>query len=384
MKAAQNGVPNISVLDGWWDEGYDRRQRLGDRRPRDRTPTRPPRTGPTPRTCTGSSRRRSCPRYYERDDGGHPDRAGSRSCAGRWRRRCGASRRPGCSRSTPSGSTCRRPASTVPVAGPRRRSSPRPADRAVAAAHLAGARAPQPPAGRQLRLGLRRGLRPGLPADDRGARAPSRRPAVAPLHRSAARVAASPSGPTFVDRLRALVDARPGRDPGRRLLRAGPRLAAGARPDRPAAADGATSSSALFGRRPTRRLARGARLGAGPADVARRRAATRWTILDDAHFRAAAIPEEDLWGPYTTEDQGHLLRVFGTEQGLRYRIPFREVDEVIDYLRDHATEDGDAGRDDGRRRREVRGVADDLGALLGRAAAGSSGSSRRSRRTPTG
>jgi 4-alpha-glucanotransferase len=66
-----------------------------------------------------------------------------------------------------------------------------------------------------------------------------------------------------------------------------------------------------------------------------------WTILDDAHFRAAAIPEEDLWGPYTTEDQGHLLRVFGTEQGLRYRIPFREVGEVIDYLRDNATEAGD-------------------------------------------
>ena len=65
-----------------------------------------------------------------------------------------------------------------------------------------------------------------------------------------------------------------------------------------------------------------------------------WTILDDAHFRAAAIPEEDLWGPYTTEDQGRLLSVFGTEQGLRYRIPFRPVEEVIDYLRDHATEDG--------------------------------------------
>ena len=66
-----------------------------------------------------------------------------------------------------------------------------------------------------------------------------------------------------------------------------------------------------------------------------------WTILDDAHFRAAAIPEEDLWGPYTTEDQGQLLRVFGTEQGLRYRIPFRTVEEVIDYLRLHATEDGE-------------------------------------------
>ncbi len=65
-----------------------------------------------------------------------------------------------------------------------------------------------------------------------------------------------------------------------------------------------------------------------------------WTILDDAHFRAAAIPEEDLWGPYTTEDQGEILTVFGTEQGLRYRIPFRDVEDVIGYLRDHATEDG--------------------------------------------
>ena len=66
-----------------------------------------------------------------------------------------------------------------------------------------------------------------------------------------------------------------------------------------------------------------------------------WTVLDDAHFRAAAIPEEDLWGPYTTEDQGRLLTVFGTEQGLRYRIPFRDVEDVIGYLREHATEDGE-------------------------------------------
>ena len=66
-----------------------------------------------------------------------------------------------------------------------------------------------------------------------------------------------------------------------------------------------------------------------------------WTVLDDAHFRAAAIPEDDLWGSYTTDDQGKVLTVFGTEQGLRYRIPFAEVDDVIGYLRDHATEDGD-------------------------------------------
>ena len=48
----------------------------------------------------------------------------------------------------------------------------------------------------------------------------------------------------------------------------------------------------------------------------------RWTILDDAHFRAAAIPEDALWGAYLTEDEGKPLTVFGTEQGLRYRIPF--------------------------------------------------------------
>ena len=66
-----------------------------------------------------------------------------------------------------------------------------------------------------------------------------------------------------------------------------------------------------------------------------------WTILDDAHFRAATIPEEELWGPYITEDQRRRLAVFGTEQGLRYRIPFRDVEDVIAYLREHATDTGD-------------------------------------------
>lgn len=66
----------------------------------------------------------------------------------------------------------------------------------------------------------------------------------------------------------------------------------------------------------------------------------RWTILDDAHFRAASISEDALWGAYSTDDQGRMLTLFGTEQGLRYRIPFGEVQDVIDYLRAHATEDG--------------------------------------------
>ncbi|HEY3524034.1 MAG TPA: alpha-amylase/4-alpha-glucanotransferase domain-containing protein, partial [Candidatus Limnocylindrales bacterium] len=66
----------------------------------------------------------------------------------------------------------------------------------------------------------------------------------------------------------------------------------------------------------------------------------RWTILDDQHFRAASIQEDALWGAYTTEDQGRLLTLFGTERGLRYGIPFRPVEDVIAHLRTNATEDG--------------------------------------------
>ena len=65
-----------------------------------------------------------------------------------------------------------------------------------------------------------------------------------------------------------------------------------------------------------------------------------YTIVDDAHFLAAAVPQELHWGPYSTDDQGYRVIVYGSEQGLRYRIPFRPVEEVIEYLREHATEDG--------------------------------------------
>jgi alpha-amylase len=61
-----------------------------------------------------------------------------------------------------------------------------------------------------------------------------------------------------------------------------------------------------------------------------------WTVLDDAHFRAAAIDETRLWGSYTTDDQGRLLTVFGSDKGLRYRIPFGDVAETIAYLRERA------------------------------------------------
>ena len=55
----------------------------------------------------------------------------------------------------------------------------------------------------------------------------------------------------------------------------------------------------------------------------------RWTILDDTHFRAAALDDDALWGPYTTEDQGRLLTVFGSDRHLRYGIPFGRVEDIV-------------------------------------------------------
>ena len=97
--------------------------------------------------------------------------------------------------------------------------------------------------------------------------------------------------------------------------------------------------TARFGRRP-----RGAWLAERvwepslPADLVR--GGYEWTILDDNHLRGASVAEDAMWSTFTTDDQGERLTIFGTEQGLRYRIPFGEVDDLIAYLRDHATEDG--------------------------------------------
>jgi alpha-amylase len=66
----------------------------------------------------------------------------------------------------------------------------------------------------------------------------------------------------------------------------------------------------------------------------------RWTVLDDNHLRAASIKEDAMWTAFTTDDRGMRLTVFGTEQGLRYRIPFKPVDDLISYLRARVTPDG--------------------------------------------
>ena len=201
MKAAQNGVPNVSVLDGWWDEGYDGDNgwAIGGREtdPDEAAQDWRRRPGPVPAPRGGDR-----PALLRARRGRACRSAGSTSCAGRWRRALWRF------------STTRMlheyterlylPAAGVPVVdapSPAPARAPKPARPPMAPADLARARDPQPPAGRQLRLGLRRGLRAGLRADGRRARAPSRRPAVAPLHRARCSTGCAPNGPTFIERL---------------------------------------------------------------------------------------------------------------------------------------------------------------------------------------
>jgi alpha-amylase len=58
----------------------------------------------------------------------------------------------------------------------------------------------------------------------------------------------------------------------------------------------------------------------------------RYTLLDDSHFRAAGIVDEVIPGHYLTEKAGFPLSIFPIDKGLRYRIPFAAVDDVIDYI----------------------------------------------------
>jgi len=69
-------------------------------------------------------------------------------------------------------------------------------------------------------------------------------------------------------------------------------------------------------------------------------AGIQWTVVDDTHFKLVGLGDEYLFGYYITEEQGRMLKVFGTSKRLRYLIPWREVAEVIDFLRHQATQEG--------------------------------------------
>jgi alpha-amylase len=65
-------------------------------------------------------------------------------------------------------------------------------------------------------------------------------------------------------------------------------------------------------------------------------AGTRYTLLDDFHFKNTGWRDDELYGPFLTEDDGRLLTVFPGSEKLRYLIPFGQPHETIEHLRDIA------------------------------------------------
>jgi len=70
------------------------------------------------------------------------------------------------------------------------------------------------------------------------------------------------------------------------------------------------------------------------------RSGIEYTIVDDTHFKYVGLEDKDLFGYYVTEEQGERLKIFGSSKYLRYTIPWGTVDEIIEYLRSEATDDG--------------------------------------------
>jgi len=62
-------------------------------------------------------------------------------------------------------------------------------------------------------------------------------------------------------------------------------------------------------------------------------AGIEWTILDDSHFRAAGLPDDQLDRVWLTEGDGATLAVLPVSERLRYVIPFADPEATIDHLR---------------------------------------------------
>jgi len=62
-------------------------------------------------------------------------------------------------------------------------------------------------------------------------------------------------------------------------------------------------------------------------------AGVAYTLVDDSHFLATGLHEDELTGPFVTEDQGKSVRVFPIAKRLRYLIPFEDPEETVAYLR---------------------------------------------------
>lgn len=62
-------------------------------------------------------------------------------------------------------------------------------------------------------------------------------------------------------------------------------------------------------------------------------AGVEWLVVDDTHFKMVGLEDKDLFGYHLTEDQGCRVKVYASSKFMRYAVPFKLVEEVIEYLR---------------------------------------------------
>jgi len=65
-----------------------------------------------------------------------------------------------------------------------------------------------------------------------------------------------------------------------------------------------------------------------------------YTLVDDNHFTAVGKKEDELYGYYVTEFEGHRLLIFPGLKFLRYAIPFKQVHTIDEYLKNIADRGG--------------------------------------------
>lgn len=70
-------------------------------------------------------------------------------------------------------------------------------------------------------------------------------------------------------------------------------------------------------------------------------AGAKWLPLDDTMFKTAGLRGHQLFGYYQTEEQGELLELVPLNTELMQLIPYAPPERVIEYLRGHASPDGD-------------------------------------------
>ena len=63
------------------------------------------------------------------------------------------------------------------------------------------------------------------------------------------------------------------------------------------------------------------------------KAGVAYTVVDDNHFKAVGLSDEDLYGYFISEFEGHPVCIFPGLEVLRYTIPFRPISDLDEYLR---------------------------------------------------